>query len=627
MAHINFHGFKLVHRDENKAILKKGPHEMHLAIKALHPGNQAELAKLPLHKSNPMNPKLAESKKSPKMADGGKVAESKDLEIEEIPGADKPFKTKDGLEIEPVAEESKYADGGDVLPIGDRAAPSDVPVAFQKAPDDVAAPGSIDYNNIPEEKSFVIQPSATASPDQSRAGGGPQPTPQPLSSSPPSSSAPQSPDASAQLPNGMYSQLANSLPQSQQAEKNIAAVQSEADRQLAQFHEDNANLMKKMYTNVYGGTDENGKPVQGSLAEHQQEINNLTQDIKNNHIDPSRYMSSLGTGSKILTGIGIILGGGGSAVTGQPNYALDFVNKQIDRDIQAQVAEQGKKENLVSMYTKMMGNEREGVAMASAAMAKITADKMMAIAEKADGGFLKGADGKPILDAQGKPVAGLATQRAQLASQELLQKYFPMLQQASIMQGARQALQNHSSTPQSSDYPINISKMNSLAVGAHLKIPGFPTSEDIQNMTKEAGTLSEARATRNDFNNAFDSLDKDFLAGKLSPNARNSYVNSLAGRLAKASAGRYNENEARNQIESMIPEPSDWKSTRDIKRQNNDKFFDILESSTPTLDRFGLKNPPVNHSSKAPVQSMEGKVGTLPDGTKVKMVNGKIVKI
>lgn len=53
-------------------------------------------------------------------------------------------------------------------------------------------------------------------------------------------------------------------------------------------------------------------------------------------IKPNDYIDSLGISGKIMTGIGMVLSGFGSGLTGQPNMAYDYLNKQIDRNIQAQ---------------------------------------------------------------------------------------------------------------------------------------------------------------------------------------------------------------------------------------------------------------------------------------------------
>lgn len=77
-----------------------------------------------------------------------------------------------------------------------------------------------------------------------------------------------------------------------------------------------------------------------------QELNHIRNDVNNMHIDPNRYLGSMDTSGKILTAIGLVLGG--LAGGGKDNQALEFVNKQIERDIQAQKAEIGKKENLMT---------------------------------------------------------------------------------------------------------------------------------------------------------------------------------------------------------------------------------------------------------------------------------------
>lgn len=70
-------------------------------------------------------------------------------------------------------------------------------------------------------------------------------------------------------------------------------------------------------------------------------------DYANNHIDPNHYVESMGSAQKAKTAIGLFLGGWGSAYTHQGNPALDFLNKQIDRDIEAQKATLGQKKTLL----------------------------------------------------------------------------------------------------------------------------------------------------------------------------------------------------------------------------------------------------------------------------------------
>lgn len=80
------------------------------------------------------------------------------------------------------------------------------------------------------------------------------------------------------------------------------------------------------------------------FQEHQQQF---MQDYANGHVDPKHYQESMASGQKAATAIGLFLGGIGSAFTHQGNPALDFLNKQIDRDIGAQESRLGQQKTLL----------------------------------------------------------------------------------------------------------------------------------------------------------------------------------------------------------------------------------------------------------------------------------------
>ena len=54
------------------------------------------------------------------------------------------------------------------------------------------------------------------------------------------------------------------------------------------------------------------------------------------NIDPNVYLSKMGVGQKTLTSIGMLLSGIGSGLTGQPNMAMQVLQTNIQRDIEAQ---------------------------------------------------------------------------------------------------------------------------------------------------------------------------------------------------------------------------------------------------------------------------------------------------
>lgn len=89
---------------------------------------------------------------------------------------------------------------------------------------------------------------------------------------------------------------------------------------------------------------------EAQLAQRMAHQDQIFQDVLSSRIDPNRFWNTRTTGQKISASIGLILGGIGSGLTGQPNYALGVIDKAIDRDMDAQKTDLGKKENLLGHY-------------------------------------------------------------------------------------------------------------------------------------------------------------------------------------------------------------------------------------------------------------------------------------
>lgn len=117
--------------------------------------------------------------------------------------------------------------------------------------------------------------------------------------------------------------------------------------------------------------------------------NALTNDLMNGHVDPKRYVDNMSTGGKISTAIGLILGGIGSGLTHGPNLAFQYLQNQIDRDIDSQKQDLGKKNNLLSHNIQMMGNVRAGEEMTRAQQYKIVQSQLAAEADKAQSPIAK----------------------------------------------------------------------------------------------------------------------------------------------------------------------------------------------------------------------------------------------
>jgi hypothetical protein len=95
----------------------------------------------------------------------------------------------------------------------------------------------------------------------------------------------------------------------------------------------------------------------------------LMDAIMNQKIDPNRVWNNAGTGAKISAGIGVLLSGLGAGLTGGPNLALESINKMVDKDIDAQKTELGKKQTLFSMNMQKYRDVSMATAATKASMA------------------------------------------------------------------------------------------------------------------------------------------------------------------------------------------------------------------------------------------------------------------
>jgi len=93
-------------------------------------------------------------------------------------------------------------------------------------------------------------------------------------------------------------------------------------------------------------------------------------------IDPNRYLGQMGTGKKILTAIGLVLGGMGSGLAGGPNQALEFLKSTIDKDIEAQKLGLEKKNTIYKANLQMLKDEDAAADMTRLQMLEMSKLKM-----------------------------------------------------------------------------------------------------------------------------------------------------------------------------------------------------------------------------------------------------------
>lgn len=123
---------------------------------------------------------------------------------------------------------------------------------------------------------------------------------------------------------------------------------------------------------------------QAALAQRDQDnINNLnnhttevTNAIKEGAINPNHYTESREAQTHIPTAMALALSGMTSSITGQPNYYADFLNKQIDRDIDAQKARSDQQKTIYGMYKDAYQNDTVAQDLAKKTMNDVYTHKM-----------------------------------------------------------------------------------------------------------------------------------------------------------------------------------------------------------------------------------------------------------
>lgn len=148
-------------------------------------------------------------------------------------------------------------------------------------------------------------------------------------------------------------------------DKEPGGIQGQIARQEALAHQQQAQTMQDLQSQT-----------QANMLEHDKEIRSAIGDMQSNKINPNAYINNMGTGQKVSTAIGLILGGIGGGITGQENPALKFLQKNIDNDIEAQKANLGQKNNILSAYERLYGDKQTALSMTKALLLGQTEEKL-----------------------------------------------------------------------------------------------------------------------------------------------------------------------------------------------------------------------------------------------------------
>lgn len=315
---------------------------------------------------------------------------------------------------------------------------------------------------------------------------------------------------------------------------------------------------------VLGNAIEQQKTQQQQYQDHYNDLENERQafqrDIQNNLIDPNHYLNSKDTGQKIATGIGLIISGMGAGAGKQPNMAMEFLNRQINNDIEAQKANLGARQNLLSANLRQFGNLRDATEMTRVMQTDIVANQLKQKAAAMQDPFAKAR----LLQEAGK----LDLQTAGMVGQMAMRK--------SLLSG-----------------------MNNGQVAPERVVYALVPENERAGAMKELQTAQNMASHRDNLLNAFDQLTPlNTVSNRITsplqtPKRVKAIEEPLLAQLVKDSEGRITPQDV-PMIQSMFPRPGDDAKTNMDRRSQLNKFI-TEKMHFPTLDLYGIN---VNNASR-----------------------------
>ena len=313
-----------------------------------------------------------------------------------------------------------YADGGVVGPVAEPYDPTGLysqPSNFQVAPsapvtDLELATGMGGGLPVAEAPSLGLQPSTVKSLDLNVP---PSSIQQPQ---PPAQAQPSYVDYMNQLlggggagaQQGAAPQLPSEYAQGYQTMIDASKMQAQASAEAAQ---EQARIYEQQVKEMQLAEIARQKQEQAV----QRDLDTIRNDIATQKIDPSRVWSNMSTGNRVMAGIAIFLGGVAGGMQGRENSALKFIDDAIDKDIDSQKAELGKKQNLLAINLQKYRNIQDAAAATKAQLMAVTQAQVNQAAAK--------AGSKQALAAaqmfQGQTELEMGKLRAQLAASQVTQ--------------------------------------------------------------------------------------------------------------------------------------------------------------------------------------------------------------
>lgn len=182
--------------------------------------------------------------------------------------------------------------------------------------------------------------------------------------------APLTPAApAAGLPSGTVPGLQKGLDEATRAQQAAEAAKAKNVAALAQ---EQADIQAKQAAELAALQ----KGWQQRFEANQARVEKAQQDIASGKIDPNHFWETRTTGQRVAGILGLVLGGFYSGYTGRENPAEKLLNQAIDRDIDAQKANLGKKQTELNFYMQQGHTIQEATQLAKADALQRTAAQL-----------------------------------------------------------------------------------------------------------------------------------------------------------------------------------------------------------------------------------------------------------
>ena len=542
--------FKKVKEDHAFTTLKhaKG-HEVKIAHAALDKNHQKQLKKLPMALAeggeikDPYTSIKKENYKKPlKFAQGGEAPGESDEEYKARLNKTLTRNTEDPPAPELVKDDTKREEGTSALAGAFKADGGEVTEDNTDDSSQPQAPVTINLNTAGQPTANIdpsqLNPKAVQQPLPSQ-----QATQQPITQQP----AQQQPVTSPSDPYGVQAQ--------QEALQKGIAMQMSAQDLGAGGVQKLAKAQSDILQQQIAQQNQQLQTAQQHYNDYNSDANMIVKNIQDQKIDPSRVWNDKSTVGKIGTVIGLALGGLSAGWNRTENPALKLFNQQVEQDLEAQKANLGKQQNLLSALNQHYGNQVE-------------ADNMFKV--------IQGQQIASMIDQAG---AQAKTPQAQAAA---------MQAKGQILSQNAQVL-GHMAAQKTALSGIGGSQQQQMDPAQ--AVPFLVPPDQQKEVFKEISQAQNAAKNKDAFLQAFDKADSENTvlgrltrAGFTPPSIK--AMNMLSLPLIHDLEGRVNEYEQKT-VQDNMPQPGDKESTVAAKRKAMEDFFD-QKMAAPTAKGFGI---------------------------------------